>query len=325
MTELPQNPIVPTPDSSFLLSPEDLAAKQAKWQAEGYADGEIDELTTMLKGLSKMQDFERAFIAKGEEYWKEHPEELRTAEQKRKKYELKKVQTGNAREEMKKHLKNRELEKSMENIEGRDPEKFLNEVFDWIEEEHYSHQNKRDLWSWTMTDSYAHMGYMHFVNKTIPDKFIDVELKNLPHVAEKTLASGMGIPHLTQDLRGRKVLSVRVELDDGWYLKIIEPSRGEPKTFVDIFGNTVESTGLPNYMGYIVGDLLKFERDNRADRPAYYPEPKEEVELKKAKEIRVVGFGGDNETILLLDGNPNKVVVIKDINFVKVHCKLLNQ
>ena len=76
MPEQPQNQ-TPTPDQSLLLSPEDLAAKQAKWQVEGYTEAEIAELTEMLQSLSEIQDFEssKSSTEKSDEYWRAHPEE----------------------------------------------------------------------------------------------------------------------------------------------------------------------------------------------------------------------------------------------------------
>lgn len=70
-------------------------------------DGEIAELTKMLEDLSEMQDFEHGFISRGEEYWKEHPDELKEAEQKRKGYEEARDDIKESREDIRNALANR--------------------------------------------------------------------------------------------------------------------------------------------------------------------------------------------------------------------------
>lgn len=97
--EQPQNQTL-TPDSSLLLSAEDLAVKQAKWQQEGYDDNDIMIMTKMMEELSEIQDFERSVITKGEEYWKQHPEEFKEVEQEMKGHEVARKLIWNKREQI---------------------------------------------------------------------------------------------------------------------------------------------------------------------------------------------------------------------------------
>lgn len=118
----------PTPDQSLLLSPEDLATKQAKWQAEGYTEAEIIMMTELLKSLSEMQDFEKAFIAKGEAYWQEHPEELKEATEKRKEHEEDRREIKMMRDGMREALAKR-MGKIPEKLEQEDLIKELDDLF----------------------------------------------------------------------------------------------------------------------------------------------------------------------------------------------------
>ena len=97
---------LPVGDSSLLLSPEDLVAKQAKWQAEGYTETEAEEMTQMLQRLSEIQALEKDFFAKGNEYWKEHLDELRETERG---YEEEREAIGLKRDKIKKALAEREI------------------------------------------------------------------------------------------------------------------------------------------------------------------------------------------------------------------------
>lgn len=135
MIENLQNQTPTTPDS-LLLSPEDLATKQAKWRQEGYTEEEVTELTSHLQDLSTIRDFEKDFIAKGEVYWKEHPEELKEAEHMRKDYEAEKKWKAERREQLRNDLARRQgqpVEAEQENLEGRDePKKGKPRVFNNI-------------------------------------------------------------------------------------------------------------------------------------------------------------------------------------------------
>lgn len=105
MPEQPQTPIAPTPDQSFLLSQQDLAARRAKWREEGYTEADADEMVRMLKRLSEIQDAYKDSL-KPDEYWTTHPDEKAEFLEQAQKFEEEKAEIGRRREELREELKN---------------------------------------------------------------------------------------------------------------------------------------------------------------------------------------------------------------------------
>lgn len=105
MPELPQNQIPQIPGQSFLLSLEDLAAKQASWREYGCSEAEINELTGMLKSLSEMQDLLKDTVAKGDDdWWKAHPDEMEKMFKDSKTFAEKREEIGKKLKEIKERL-----------------------------------------------------------------------------------------------------------------------------------------------------------------------------------------------------------------------------
>lgn len=312
MSTLEQQDQIPTAPDSLLLSPEDLTAKQAKWQAEGYGDEDIAVLTKMLKKLSEMQDFERSFIAQGEEYWKEHPEELKVAEQKRKEYEEKRKRIKYRRETIRNTLTERnrtgwKIEQDDNGLgvwEGHDPEKLLTKVFDWMKHMVPDKAADIDNLCWAYGGGYVNLGMSYWFGG-IPRAYIDRKVKkdsDLPDVKYNWPEQGSGLEDLLEKLKGKKVLSLIADGDhwEGeWLLKIIEPKKGEPKVFNHLNGTSIETDGMTEKEGFPfkVGDCLKLK--SHAD--GYSDNTKKAI--REAKVIKVVGFvseEGENEKYVVI-------------------------
>lgn len=328
MPEQLQNQTPTTPDS-LLLSPEDLAAKQAKWQAEGYTEEEVEELTQMLQRLSEIQKIYKDSL-KPNEYWLAHPDEKAEFLELAEKLEKEKVEIGVKRYEIQNNLaekKEQEKRRIMENLEGRDPERFLTEVFDWMDK-HRLLAESRDTFNWAYEDGYINCGLL--IPPGLPEEFVDQRIEdnsNLPKYELSHIWSGQakGISNLIEKLKGKKVLSLIAagsHWKGQWLLKIIEPKKGEPKTFTR-FGNgtNIETTGEleSEKFPFRVGDRLKVKPDING-----YPSDIKAA-IMGAKEIKVVGFSEHLEhncIVIQLDSGP--AILVADWDNVEKDFEKIN-
>lgn len=176
-------------------------------------------------------------------------------------------------------------------LEGRDPQKFLDEVFDWIEKNR--DWNSKSEWSWVISKD-GHLINMCGRSSEIPDEFFNKEREEVGFVDGERIK---GIGELIKKLRGKRVISLRVD-EDEWYLQVVGKESGgdskkeEPKTYRFLGGKEVELSKLEEFEGYKVGDRLKF-RDEVDDIRS---------EISDAKEIRVVGFTEDGDVVKQYDG-----------------------
>lgn len=325
MPELPHNQI-PTPDQSFLLSTEDLAAKKAKWLQEGYTEAEADEMAKMFGRLSEIQDIYKDSLKPGED-WPDDPDEKAKFLEQAERFEQEKVEIGKRREEIKRSLAGREEPRSevgqvgspenlIEGLEGRDAEEFLAEVeailLDYASKTE-SDIKEPDVW---LFESYNDSSRFKFsllgstpINFSI--KLIDVS-KDSPEYT-KTLsgkASFKGLDTLRRLLKGKKIIVVcesNLVANPPWreiYLQVVNPKKDDPKIFVFNVEpgqgrqSSVESTGVQELGGYKVGDRLKIKlEENWAKRGwlRHYKPAREDLRLQ---ELKIAGFDRKGRVIV---------------------------
>lgn len=115
-------------------------------------------------------------------------------------------------------------------FEGRDPEKFLDEVFDWIEENVPDLIFDRNAWHYEISRDNKFVNMDLGKKTSLPEHFYDdVKKVDFKWIANKT---GSGIGNLKLFLRNEKIASIKNEGDGGWYIEVIV--EGEKKIKLEV-------------------------------------------------------------------------------------------
>lgn len=158
-----------------------------------------------------------------------------------------------------------EFSASPEKVSGpRDPEKFLGDVFDWIETNHYGY-NSRDRWGWRMFNAQV-MTYidMLYSESDIPSQFVDQG--GFSKEGSEFEKRGRGIDDLIKELKksGKQVFSKIVNKE--WFLEIVEPqeeasSVAEPETVPEKEFEVLDKSmdGLALFYDAFWEDILQME------------------------------------------------------------------